>query len=56
MTPTEAFDPAERIPLTPIAFEILLSLMEDDLHGYAIMQTVEERSGGAQAHGRLGPA
>ena len=47
MTPAEAFDPTEHIPLTPIAFEILLSLMEDDLHGYAIMQTVEERSGGA---------
>lgn len=47
MTRADDVDPAERIPLTPIAFEILLSLIEDDLHGYAIMQTVEARSGGA---------
>lgn len=46
MNRAKAFDPADHIPLTPIAFEILLSLMDDDLHGYAIMQTVEERSGG----------
>lgn len=46
MTFAEAFDPAQHIPLTPIAFEILLSLMDDDRHGYAIMQSVEARSGG----------
>jgi DNA-binding PadR family transcriptional regulator len=39
--------PAEYVPLTPIAFDILLSLMEGEAHGYAIMQSVEERSGGA---------
>lgn len=49
MTRPDAFDPTEYIPLTPIAFEILLSLMDDDLHGYAIMQTVEDRSGGASS-------
>ncbi len=49
MTRTDVFDPAEHVPLTPIAFEILLSLMDDDLHGYAIMQTVEERSGGTSS-------
>ncbi len=33
-------------PLTPIVFEILLSLVEDARHGYAIMRQVEERTGG----------
>ena len=33
-------------PLTPIVFEILLCLVEDTRHGYAIMRQVEERTGG----------
>jgi DNA-binding PadR family transcriptional regulator len=34
-------------PLTPQAFQILLSLVEGrDLHGYAIIQDVTERTGG----------
>ncbi len=33
-------------PLTSIEFEILLSLAGGDLHGYAIMQDIQERSGG----------
>jgi len=35
-----------QLPLTPVAFEILLSLAEGDRHGYHIMHAVEERSGG----------
>jgi hypothetical protein len=31
------------LPLTPIAFEILLALAEEDRHGYAILQAVEGR-------------
>ena len=31
------------LPLTPIAFEILLALVEEDRHGYAILQAVETR-------------
>jgi DNA-binding PadR family transcriptional regulator len=31
------------LPLTPVAFEILLALAEEDLHGYAILQAVEAR-------------
>jgi DNA-binding PadR family transcriptional regulator len=31
------------LPLTPLAFEILLALHDDDLHGYAILQLVEAR-------------
>ena len=36
------------LPLTPIAFEILLALAEEDRHGYAILQAVETR-----LHGKL---
>jgi DNA-binding PadR family transcriptional regulator len=31
------------LPLTPIAFEILLALIDEDRHGYAILQAVELR-------------
>jgi len=31
------------LPLTTIAFEILLALAEEDRHGYAILQSVETR-------------
>ena len=34
------------IPLTPVAFEILLALADGDRHGYSILQEVEHRSGG----------
>jgi DNA-binding PadR family transcriptional regulator len=33
-------------PLVPAAFHILLALAEHDRHGYAVMQTVREQSGG----------
>jgi DNA-binding PadR family transcriptional regulator len=39
-------------PLPSAAFQILLALAEDDLHGYAIMRRVEEQSEGRV---RLGP-
>lgn len=39
-------------PLPSAAFQILLSLAEQDLHGYAIMRQVEEQTGGRM---RLGP-
>ena len=34
------------LPLTAVSFEILLSLAEGELHGYAIMLAIEERTGG----------
>lgn len=37
---------AEFLPLTPVAFEIVLSLAREARHGYAIMRDVEERTGG----------
>jgi hypothetical protein len=41
------FKPSESLlPLTPISFEILLALLEADLHGYAILQAVEARLAG----------
>ena len=39
-------------PLPSAAFHILLSLAEEDLHGYAIMRSVEEQTEGRM---RLGP-
>ena len=35
--------PDALLPLTPISFEILLALLTDDRHGYAILQLVEAR-------------
>ncbi len=32
--------------LTPLMFQILVALSQDERHGYAIMQEIEERSGG----------
>jgi DNA-binding PadR family transcriptional regulator len=37
---------ARFIPLTAVAFEILLALAEGERHGYAIMRSVEERTSG----------
>jgi DNA-binding PadR family transcriptional regulator len=34
------------LPLTPVAFEILLTLAGGDQHGYAVMLDVERRTGG----------
>lgn len=39
-------------PLPSAAFQILLSLAEEDLHGYGIMRQVAEQTGGRI---RLGP-
>jgi DNA-binding PadR family transcriptional regulator len=39
-------------PLPSAAFQILLSLTDENLHGYGIMRQVEEQSGGRM---RLGP-
>jgi len=35
------------LPLTPMAFEILMALLEEDRHGYAVLQHVEQRAGSA---------
>jgi DNA-binding PadR family transcriptional regulator len=47
MTPTtRRRDPEALLPLTPAMFHVLLSLAEDDAHGYAIMKEVAERTDG----------
>lgn len=44
--------PESHLPLPPATFQILMSLVDGERHGYAIMTDVEERSEGAV---RLGP-
>jgi DNA-binding PadR family transcriptional regulator len=39
-------------PLPSAAFQILMSLADEDLHGYEIMRRVEEQTGGRT---RIGP-
>lgn len=43
----DRFRPDSFLPLTPVAFEILLALADGERHGYSILQEVERRSGGA---------
>ena len=38
--------PEDHLPLSPAVFHILLALAEEDSHGYAIMQDIDERTGG----------
>ncbi len=41
-------DPIDRLlPLSPAAFHILVALADDDRHGYAVIQEVAARTGGA---------
>ena len=42
-------DPAECLPLTPALFHVLLSLVDGQKHGYAILKEVAERSDGSDA-------
>jgi DNA-binding PadR family transcriptional regulator len=41
--------PSSFLPLTPVAFEILLALAGGEAHGYAILQEIERRSDGRLA-------
>ena len=43
----DRFRPEAFLPLTPVAFEILLALAEGEQHGYSIMREVNRRSNGA---------
>jgi DNA-binding PadR family transcriptional regulator len=43
----DRFRAAAFLPLTPVAFEILLALADGEQHGYSIMREVERRSAGA---------
>src|SRR3954469_6800428 len=46
MTP-EHPDPESLLPLPPATFHILLALVDEERHGYAIIQDVEARTDGA---------
>lgn len=39
-------DPEQHLPLTTVAFEILLAVASQERHGYDIMVSIEERTGG----------
>lgn len=44
---SDRFRPDTFLPLTPVAFEILLALADGEQHGYRIMQDVNARAGSA---------
>ncbi len=46
-------DPRSLLPLPAAQFHVLVALTEGDRHGYAVMQAVEESSGGVV---KMGPA
>ena len=45
-------DPETYLPLSPAVFHILLALADEERHGYAIMQDIEQRTDGVV---RVGP-
>ncbi|MDQ3069493.1 MAG: PadR family transcriptional regulator [Acidobacteriota bacterium] len=46
MTKRLSASPDAFLPLTPVAFEILLALAEGERHGYDVMLEIERRSAG----------
>jgi DNA-binding PadR family transcriptional regulator len=46
-------DPRSFLPLTPLAFQVLLALAETERHGYAIIQEIEGQSGTTLRTGTL---
>jgi DNA-binding PadR family transcriptional regulator len=42
----EPADPRSFLPLTPLAFQVLLALAGTDRHGYGIIREVDERTDG----------
>ena len=50
--PEEGREPRDLLPLTPAVLHILLSLADEERHGYGIMREVEGRTGGGV---RMGP-
>jgi len=43
--------PAEHLPLSPHVFQILLSLLHADLHGYSILKDIARRTDGEMVLG-----
>jgi hypothetical protein len=50
--PRPAPSPESFLPLTPAVFHLLLSLVDGERHGYAIMQSVEASTDGEMKMGR----
>jgi len=46
MTRHVSKSPESFLPLTPVAFEILLAVAEGERHGYDVMLEIERRTGG----------
>lgn len=42
-------DPAAELPLSPPVFHVLLALGDRAMHGYAIMQAFETKTGGSES-------
>ncbi|HZR22025.1 MAG TPA: PadR family transcriptional regulator [Vicinamibacterales bacterium] len=49
----DRFRPDAFLPLTPVAFDILLALADGERHGYSILQEVESHSGAPLHAGTL---
>jgi len=43
---TTSDDARRYLPLTPAAFQVLVALADDELHGYALLKAVEQQTGG----------
>lgn len=43
MTSKNSSEPASHIPMHPLSFQVLLVLMEGELHGYGIAKAIEEK-------------
>ena len=44
--PRPTADPRSFLPLTPLAFQVLLALADEERHGYGIIREVESRTDG----------
>jgi len=42
----QSVDPRSYLPLTPLAFQVLLALADSERHGYGIIREVDERTDG----------
>ncbi len=47
MSENESLSPQSFLPLTPVVFQILLALTDQERHGYGIMKEVSDRTDGS---------
>lgn len=48
---SQARDPKDQLPLAPHVFQILLSLLEEDRHGYSLIKDIDRRTKGEMTLG-----